>query len=97
MCAAADDPAYSIEVSPAAARDLKQLAKHLDQAQLRSIDSKIQSLSRDPRPPGCDKLSGSDVIYRIRDGDYRILYGVFDPERRVEIARVRDRKDVYRF
>jgi len=72
------------------------LAKLLPRPQLNSIDQKIESLADDPRPPASEKLAARDNIYRIRDGDYRILYAIDDEERRVEIARVRDRKDVYR-
>jgi len=86
---------YDVEVSPAASRDLKRLVKQ-SREQFEGIDQKIASLADDPRPFGSEKLSGSDNIYRIRDGDFRILYAVYDETRRVEIARVRDRKDVYR-
>ena len=96
MSGAEDSEKYVVELAPAAVRDLKQLVKQLSPSRFDRIDRKIQALANDPRPPGCEKLSGTENIYRIRDGDYRIIYQVSDRERRVEIARVRDRKDVYR-
>jgi len=97
VCATDETREYDLVVSPAATRDLRQLAKSLLPGQFQSIDKRISALARDPRPVGCEKLSGGkEDIYRIRDGDYRILYAVCDESRRVEIARVRDRKGVYR-
>lgn len=87
---------YKLDLSPAAARDLRHLAKRVGAEQLKSIDEKIRSLALVPRPDGCEKLSGTGDVYRIRDGDYRILYAVLDDSRRVEIARVGNRKDIYR-
>lgn len=99
MPTAGENTGHSVEVSPAAARDLKQLAKQVSPEQLREIDDKIAALEKDPRPPGCKKLSGTkrgSSIYRIRTGNFRIVYEVVDESRRIEIARVRHRKDVYR-
>jgi mRNA interferase RelE/StbE len=56
----------------------------------------IQSLANDPRPPGCRKLSGSKNDWRIRVGDYRILYEIADAVRVVRVNRVRHRREAYR-
>lgn len=92
MCTAGEDAEYSINVSPAARRDLKRLAHD----QLERIDERIPALAKDPRPAGSEKLSQTDNIYRVRDGDYRIVYAIRDAVEQVELVRVRDRKDVYR-
>ena len=55
----------------------------------------IDDLAKDPRPPGCKRLKGQDG-YRIRKGDYRILYTVNDARRVVQVYRIGNRRDVYR-
>jgi len=62
---------------------------------LRKILSRIKILAGDPRPPGCEKLTGQDR-YRMRQGRYRVLYSVEDEERTVTIVKVGHRKDIYR-
>ena len=57
----------------------------------------VEHLSQNPFPHGVEKLSGSEHAYRIRLGDYRIVYEVVTESKLVEIQRVRHRKDVYRF
>ena len=61
----------------------------------RRIAGKIQRLERDPRPPGVEKLSGQDR-YRLRQGDYRVLYAVDDGARTVTVVKIGHRRDVYR-
>ena len=53
-------------------------------------------LAKDPLPHGSHKLAGSERTYRLRVGDYRVVYEVFSDSRIVEVQRVRHRKDVYR-
>jgi mRNA interferase RelE/StbE len=84
--------AYRVELTPAAQRDLRSL----DRPMLRRIDAKIQSLAEEPRPHGVEKLAGESDVYRIRVGDYRILYQIDDTVVIVLIVRVRHRRDVYR-
>jgi mRNA interferase RelE/StbE len=60
------------------------------------VDAAILRLEDDPRPADVEKLSGSTNLWRIRVGDYRVVYGVDDPSRTVEILRVAHRSDVYR-
>jgi len=56
----------------------------------------VEELAREPFPHGCEKLSGSEHTYRIRVGDYRVVYEVLAESRLVEVQRARHRKDVYR-
>lgn len=56
----------------------------------------IERLAENPRPEGCRKLVGSDSSYRIRVGDYRVLYLIEDTVCIVEVERVRHRKDAYK-
>ena len=60
------------------------------------IVAAIEKLSEEPFPHGFHKLAGTDHIYRIRIGDYRVVYEVLVESKVIEIARVRHRKDVYR-
>jgi mRNA interferase RelE/StbE len=55
----------------------------------------MEALRDDPRPPGCEKLSGQER-YRVRQGDDRILYTVYDARAVVEVAKVGHRREVYR-
>ena len=76
----------------------------LDQKDLRSLPrqevtrvvSTVGELATNPLPHGSQKLSGSERTYRIRVGDYRVIYEVFAESQIVEVQRVRHRKDVYR-
>ena len=83
--------AHRIEVSPAAARQLKKI----DRRVLPQIAEKIDLLADEPRPHGCEKLSGYDNLYRVRVGDYRIVYGVEDRLVLVVVLKVGNRADVY--
>ncbi|HET7624333.1 MAG TPA: type II toxin-antitoxin system RelE/ParE family toxin [Verrucomicrobiae bacterium] len=60
------------------------------------IVAAIQKLAVNPRPPGCRKLTGSKYDWRIRVGDYRVIYEIADQIRIVRINRVRHRREVYR-
>jgi mRNA interferase RelE/StbE len=87
---------HSIEVTPHAIRSLKKLKK--DKELLERIDKAIDSLAKNPRPPGCKKLPSSkfDNLYRIREGDWRILYAVHGEQVLVIILDVRRRNQAYR-
>ncbi|MCZ7631356.1 MAG: type II toxin-antitoxin system RelE/ParE family toxin [Microthrixaceae bacterium] len=56
----------------------------------------IDLLADEPRPPGCTKLTGEDAVYRVRIGDYRILYEVIDDRLLIHVVRIGHRRDVYR-
>jgi mRNA interferase RelE/StbE len=60
------------------------------------IAEKIRTLADEPRPTGCKKLSGEDRAWRIRIGDYRVVYEIDDAIKHVEVRVVAHRKDVYR-
>ena len=61
---------------------------------LRLIVKRIASLTNEPRPPGCQKLS-SKKYYRIKQGDYRIVYSVSDKDFTINIAKIGHRREVY--
>lgn len=82
---------YQLEITATARRDFQRLPSQAKQRALVAIDA----LASEPRPPGCKKLRGHDV-YRIRVGDYRVLYEVNDGEEVVTVLRVKHRKDAYR-
>lgn len=82
---------YRVELTRSAERDLRRLPRHV----LKRIDRKILGLADDPWPGGVKKLQGSESTYRIRVGDYRILYEVEDEAILVLVVRVRHRREVY--
>ena len=84
--------AYQLEVSHTAHRQIRRLPS-LSQER---INTAIYSLSRNPRPTGSKKLTAREG-YRIRVGDYRVLYIVNDNTKTVTIYRVMARGDAYRF
>ena len=83
---------YELLIERTAERDLKSLPTTL----FDRIVPRIRSLAETPRPPGCHKLAGSLNGWRIRIGDYRVLYEIDDARKRVKIFRVRHRREVYR-
>jgi mRNA interferase RelE/StbE len=83
---------YTLQFARPARKELEPLPKKLRE----SIIAAIEALQDDPRPHGCKKLKGSKNAYRIRVGDYRVVYEVYDDKVVVFIVRVRHRKDAYR-
>ena len=83
--------AYRLVFTRSAQKELDRIP----QDDARRIALRIQRLTSDPRPPGCEKLRGADA-YRIRQGDYRVLYTVADTDRLIEIYRIGHRREVYR-
>ena len=81
---------YEVFVLPPAQKDLDRL----EAAVFERLLKKIRSLSRDARPPGCLKLTGEEG-YRLRVGDYCLLYRIDDAAKRIYIYRIKHRKDVY--
>ncbi|MFN0030723.1 MAG: type II toxin-antitoxin system RelE family toxin [Flavobacteriales bacterium] len=81
---------YQVIILPAAQRQLNKLP---DQIAIVLVQS-IQHLSVNPRPAGYIKLKGRSG-YRIREGNYRIIYEIHDRQVRIDIVAVGDRKDVY--
>jgi mRNA interferase RelE/StbE len=83
---------YRILLERAAEKDLARLAAGI----YARVIAAIQTLARNPRPPGCRKLAGSKNDWRIRVGDYRVIYEIADEIRIVRVNRVRHRREVYR-
>jgi len=84
---------YSVVITEHAERDIDAIAKRQDRERIRQ---RIERLADNPRPAGSKKLKGPHDRYRIRQGDYRILYSIEDAIRVVAIVHVGHRKDVYR-
>jgi mRNA interferase RelE/StbE len=89
-------PRYAIEIGRRAARSLRSVSR--DRALLRRLERAIQALARDPRPPGARKLAGDrfDNLYRIRVGDWRVLYAIEDDRLVVLVLEVVRRDPAYR-
>jgi mRNA interferase RelE/StbE len=83
---------YEVYIEKTAENDLKRLPTTTFQR----IIPQIRTLAQTPRPSGCRKLSGSKNDWRIRVGDYRVLYEIDGKARAVRIMRVRHRREVYR-
>ena len=83
---------YALLIKRSAERDLRRLPRTL----LERISERILALREDPRPHGVRKLVGALEGWRIRVGDYRILYQIDDDAQTVTIVRVKHRRQVYR-
>ena len=83
---------YSIVFARSARRELERLNDPLSSRILK----RIESLASSPRPSGCRKLEGPENLWRVRVGDYRIIYAVDDLTRMVDITCIRHRRDAYR-
>jgi mRNA interferase RelE/StbE len=87
---------YRVEITPHAKRSLGRLRRQTES--LARILGAIEALARDPRPTGCSKLKGSryDNLYRIRVGDWRVIYAVEDERIVVVILDIVRREQAYR-
>jgi mRNA interferase RelE/StbE len=83
---------YEVLLERNAEKDLRRLPSKIHG---RVVEA-IAALGRDPRPPGCRKLTGSKSDWRVRVGDYRVVYEIADSVRIIRVHRVRHRSDVYR-
>jgi mRNA interferase RelE/StbE len=83
---------YKIEISASAERQLKKIRREDTVRILRSISL----LANDPRPIGCRKMSGYDDVYRIRVGNYRVIYEIDGKQITIVILKIGHRKEVYR-
>jgi mRNA interferase RelE/StbE len=83
---------YNVTFARSAGKELSGLPDHVAQRVLAAIEK----LATDPRPSGVVKLQGFKHLWRIRVGEYRILYSTDDKARVVDVAHIRHRKDVYR-
>jgi mRNA interferase RelE/StbE len=82
---------YKIYFKISVEKDLRQIP----QKEIKKILQHIDSLTSNPRPPGCEKLTGQER-YRIRQGRYRIFYSIQDNELTIWVVKISHRKDVYR-
>ena len=82
---------YNLITKKSAERELRAIPKQ----DMRRISARIQGLAQHPRPSGCEKLSEHER-YRVREGDYRIVYAVDDELRTVEIVKIGHRREVFR-
>ena len=82
---------YRLLIKPSAGKELLALPAR----DRKRIAAKLQLLASEPRPPGTEKLSGQEK-YRLRQGDYRVLYSVDDDETAVVIVKIGHHRDVYR-
>jgi mRNA interferase RelE/StbE len=84
---------YKVVIKPSASKEIGAVGQKKDRQR---IVLRIQSLGENPRPFGCEKLSGHLDRYRVREGNYRIVYFIDDGKLLVDIIKVGHRKDVYR-
>lgn len=82
---------YRIDFTTAAARQVKKLPRRARERVLQLIET----LAENPRPHGARKLVGEETAWRIRAGDYRVIYDVFDDELTVTVVRAGHRREVY--
>lgn len=82
---------HAISITKQAAKDLEVLPKQTQS----KIATAIDGLANEPRPPGCKKLRGATNAYRIRVGDYRLIYTVEDDRLTVAVLKIGHRKDIY--
>ena len=82
---------YRLQIKPSAVKELEAIQLK----DRKRLVAKLRRLANEPRPDGCEKLSGHDK-YRVRQGDYRVLYSVDDSEQSVVVVKIGHRRDVYR-
>jgi len=83
---------YTITFARSAQKEIERFSTNV----VNRIFPKIEILAQNPRPHGCRKLRGFDNLWRIRIGEYRVIYHIFDDDQVVDIVAVRHRSEVYR-
>lgn len=84
---------YKLEIKTSAGKELAEVASKSDR---QKIVSRIQALASNPRPHGSERLAGYTDRYRVRQGNYRVVYLIDDQSSTVTIYKIGHRKDVYR-
>jgi mRNA interferase RelE/StbE len=84
---------YRLLIKPSAGKEIEAIAQKKDRQR---IVRRITALASGPRPAGCEKLAGVEGRYRVRQGQFRIIYAIDDTKRTVEVVKVGHRRDVYR-
>jgi mRNA interferase RelE/StbE len=82
---------YRVALTSSAEKELRDLPTRF----IARITPRLENLAANPRPPGCKKLKGGDKEWRIRVGDYRVVYTIDDAMLLVEVTRIRHRSAVY--
>ena len=85
--------AYSLSIKPSAVEEVEEISTKRDRQR---VVRRIAALAAEPRPRGCEELTGPTDVYRVRLGPYRILYVVDDAARTVDVLKVGHRREVYR-
>jgi mRNA interferase RelE/StbE len=85
-------PRYEVRIAKRAAKSLVSVERR-DQQRIRAA---IELLAEDPRPPACVAMRGEHSVYRVRVGDYRIVYEVRDEVLLIQVVRIGHRREVYR-
>jgi mRNA interferase RelE/StbE len=85
-------PEYRVTFARSAGKELERLRPPT----IGRVFRAIEQLRHEPRPGGCVKLTGEGTLWRLRVGDYRVIYSIDDPGRVVDIVMVRHRRDAYR-
>ncbi|WP_086681653.1 type II toxin-antitoxin system RelE/ParE family toxin [Nostoc sp. T09] len=83
---------YIVSFHRSAQKELEALPQEV----ISRVLPKIEELAVEPRPDGCKKLKGQEKSWRVRVGDYRVIYSVDDDSRNVEIINIRHRSQAYR-
>jgi mRNA interferase RelE/StbE len=84
-------PEYRIALTSSAEKEISRLPSQV----VARIFPKIESLAVKPRPHGCKKLRGGQDEWRIRVGDYRVIYTIDDSTRQIDVTRVAHRREAY--
>jgi mRNA interferase RelE/StbE len=84
-------PTYQLNIKRSFEKDLRRLPDHV----VERVFKKLDGLVDDPYPAGVDKIEGSERSYRVRIGDYRVVYAVDDSTKIITLFYARHRKDVY--
>ena len=84
---------YKLVIKRSAAKEIESIGQKKTRQR---VVERIRSLAENPRPHGCEKLSGKHPRYRIRQGPFRILYEIKDDELVVYVVKVADRRNVYK-
>ena len=82
---------YQVALTASAEKELNSLPAKI----IGRMVPRLESLATTPRPPGCKKLKGGDKEWRIRIGDYRIVYVIDDDAKTIDVTRIAHRREVY--
>ena len=85
--------AYRLLIKPSAVKEIEALGAKRDRQR---VVARIEALAADPRPPGCEKLAGQADLFRVRQGQFRVVYTIDDQNRVVDVIKIGHRREVYR-